>query len=617
MAQGNSVTSDSECVETRFLIVGAGPAGASLACFLTTYGLGGIIISNNSGTADTPRAHLTNQGALECLRDIGLEEEAMRLAHTGECMSNIRWCSSMAGEEYARVYAFGKGPGLKGEYESASPCEHIDLPQTLLEPILIRHATHRGFGVRFQTKLLSFTETGPDGMIVATVLDMLNNREYKIRTKYLFGADGARSIVAKQLGLPMTVKAGGGSMVNILFKADLSHLMKARQGNLHWVMQPAREDEVPDFAVACIMRMIKPWDEWMCIAVPAIGFDPRKHTVTEEQYIARIREFIGDDTPIENVRVDPPWHVNEIYAEQYSKGNVFCLGDAVHRHPPHAGLGSNTCIQDAYNLAWKVAYVEQGLAGRSLLDTYSIERQPVGEGIVTRANDAFRDNGPTFEALGLFPPGNGRRAQEELRSPGAEGRARRLRLRNSLKWHMREFNGLGIELSQRYVSSAVYLGDEEGEFELEGRAAADPVLHYQPVTYPGRRLPHAWVDSPAPTAPKSTMDLVGHGAFGLLTGHGGDAWIEAAEKVGAALGVRIKASAIGFGLEWRDVYDIWADTRGVEESGAVLVRPDRVVAWRAQEVLPADQCVTKLQEVMRSILGIEVSNGTSRKLPLV
>jgi 2-polyprenyl-6-methoxyphenol hydroxylase-like FAD-dependent oxidoreductase len=258
----------------------------------------------------------------ECLRDIGLEEEAIRLANTGACMTHVRWCNSMAGEEYARVYAFGKGPGLKGEYEAASPCQHLDLPQTLLEPLLIRHATHHGFGVRFQTSLLSFTETSSDGKIVATVLDKLTNREYRIRTKYLFGADGAHSIVAKQLGLPMTVKAGGGSMVNIMFKADLSHLMNARQGILHWVMQPSREHEVPDFAVACILRMIRPWDEWMCIAVPAMGFDPRKHKITDAQYIARIKEFIGDDTPIENIRVDPPWHVNEIYAEQYSKGNM-------------------------------------------------------------------------------------------------------------------------------------------------------------------------------------------------------------------------------------------------------------------------------------------------------
>jgi len=246
----------------------------------------------------------------------------MRLASKGECLTHVRWCSSMAGEEYARVYAFGKGPSLKGEYEVASPCQHIDLPQTLLEPMLVRHAIHHGFAMRFQTQLLSFTETGSDGNIVATVRDKLTNREYKIRTKYLFGADGARSVVARQLGLPMTIKEGGGPMVNILFKADLSHLMKPCQGGLHWVMQPAREDEAPDFAVASIIRMIRPWNEWMCIAVPKMGFDPRKQKVTNEQYLARIKEFIGDDTPIESIRVDPPWQVNEIYAEQYSKGNV-------------------------------------------------------------------------------------------------------------------------------------------------------------------------------------------------------------------------------------------------------------------------------------------------------
>ena len=252
-----------------------------------------------------------------------------------------------------------------------------------------------------------------------------------------------------------------------------------------------------------------------------------------------------------------------------------------------------------------------------MLDTYSTERQPVGQGIVTRANDAFRDNAPTFEALGLFPPGNGRRAQEELRSASAEGQARRLRLRNSLKWHMREFNGLGAELSQKYVSSAIYLYDEEREFKLEELAAEDPVLHHQPATYPGCRLPHAWLDTAIPKGPISTNDLAGHGAFALLTGHGGGAWAEAAEKVGAALGVCIRSSAIGFGLEWQDLYDTWAALRGVEESGAVLVRPDRVVAWRATKVLSEERCVTKLQEVMESVLGIRVSNGLNGKTHLV
>lgn len=80
------------------------------------------------------------------------------------------------------------------------------------------------------------------------------------------------------------------------------------------------------------------------------------------------------------------------------------MGDAVHRHPPFNGLGSNTCIQDAFNLAWKVSYVMSGKAGRELLDTYSIERQPVGVGIITRANQGLRDHTPWMTAIGMMEP---------------------------------------------------------------------------------------------------------------------------------------------------------------------------------------------------------------------
>ena len=119
-----------DAIETPLLIVGAGPAGASLACFLASHGLNGIMLSAAPGSSDTPRAHITNMAAMECMRDIGLEEECFNAATKGDCMEHTRWCHSMTGEEYARVFSFGNDPQRHGDYSMASPCKCVDLPQT-------------------------------------------------------------------------------------------------------------------------------------------------------------------------------------------------------------------------------------------------------------------------------------------------------------------------------------------------------------------------------------------------------------------------------------------------------------------------------------------------------
>ncbi|KAK3321266.1 putative 2,4-dichlorophenol 6-monooxygenase [Cercophora scortea] len=594
-------------VETELLIVGAGPAGASLACFLSTYGLKGIIISASHGTANTPRAHITNQAAIECLRDIGLEPEVIKLGNGGDYMKHVRWCNSMAGEEFARVFAFGNDPTRKGDYEAASPCHHADLPQTLMEPLLVRYATTNGFRVRFDTTLLSFaeieTETGTK--IVATVRDNISKNEYQIQTKYLFGADGARSTVVKQLGLPLTVRSDGSqTMINVLVKADLSHLMENREGNLHWVMQPDRV--TPDFGIMALVRMVKPWTEWMFLLVPAPTFDARTAEISNDDYLKRVKELIGDDTPAEVLHV-APWVINDISADSYSKGNVFCLGDAVHRHPPTRGLGSNTCIQDAYNLAWKIAYVEKGLAAPALLDTFSAERQPVGQHVVSSAIDGTYDNFPLFEALGMLPPGAGPAALAELSSSTPEGQERRRRLQAGVSMVYPEFNSLGVEMGQRVTAgSGIYVADEDKPFKPSYRVAKDPKLYYDRSTYPGSRLPHVWLNSAVPQKPVSTIDLAGKGAFALFTGLGGDAWKEAAQTVARAIGVTINVYSIGFHQDWEDPYFAWGAIRGVDESGAVLVRPDRVVAWRSKTV-PDKGADEKLFIVLRAILGFDHS----------
>ncbi|KXS94630.1 hypothetical protein AC578_2237 [Pseudocercospora eumusae] len=585
-------------VETTFLVVGAGPAGASLGSFLASYGLKGIVVAAAPGTAKEPRAHITNPAALECLRDIGLEEEAKRNATPGDCMTHTRWCHDMAGEEFARIYSWGNQPDRKGDYEAASPCRHVDLPQTLLEPILTKYVINHGWNVRFDTPFISYARETPTGPIISTVKDNLTGKTYKIKSKYLFGCDGARSQVMKQLDLPLIKHPGQGLALNILVEADLSKLMTNRVGNLHYITTP--DIEHPPWGWSCVLRMVKAWHEWMFIMLPEPGFTDFSIRPSYEEYEKRVRQLIGDDSIPIKILDASKWYINEIVAEKYSDGNIFCLGDSVHRHPPFNGLGSNTCVQDAWNLAWKLAYVERGLADPSLLDTFTLERQPIGAGVIKRANQGLRDHGPVWDALGALAPDVEERKKQhnELKAATPEGRARRKRLNDAIAYTTHEFGGIGIEMNQRYESNAVYCEDEK---EPPRPFPTDAVLEHQISTYPGSRLPHAWLNTRAPQERISTIDLAGHGAFCVLTGVGGDAWKKAAHDAVRYLGVKINAYSIGWTQDWEDVYGDWGRRREIEEDGCLLVRPDRTVAWRSLTMRDDDSAA--LLKVLEAILG--------------
>lgn len=224
----------------------------------------------------------------------------------------------------------------------------------------------------------------------------------------------------------------------------------------------------------------------------------------------------------------------------------------MHRHPPLNGLGSNTYIQDAYNLAWKIAYVHKGLASPSLLSTYSVERQPVGHSVITRANQAFRDHFHVWEALGMLPKALSARKEilQELKSTTPEGSSRRRALHAAVKHTSHEFHRLGVEMNQHYKSQGIYTADEPHPYAPSGRVVEDRVLYHEPSTYPGSRLPHVWLNKATPEAPVSTIDIAGHGGFTLLTGIGGDAWKEAAGIVAEKLKVPFQTHSIGFRQDW-------------------------------------------------------------------
>lgn len=210
----------------------------------------------------------------------------------------------------------------QGDYELASPSEPLDLPQTLLEPLLMRYATLNGFKCRWNTSFVSFIQDVKGDGVTTTLLDKVTGQTYKVRSKYLFGCDGARSEIVKQLNLPLTVRPGQGLAVNILIEADMSHLMDNRKGNLHWILQPDQPDtKHPSFGWIGCMRMVKPWHEWLCIVFPGPGAD-LTNKPDEDGYLKMVHQFIGDDSVKVNVLGISTWQINEIVAERYSDGFV-------------------------------------------------------------------------------------------------------------------------------------------------------------------------------------------------------------------------------------------------------------------------------------------------------
>jgi 2,4-dichlorophenol 6-monooxygenase len=216
--------------------------------------------------------------------------------------------------------------------------------------------------------------------------------------------------------------------------------------------------------------------------------------------------------------------------------------------------------------------------------------------VVDRAMQIVADMLPISQALG-FAPGqsaeDGWASISELFSASVTGARRRAELDAAVELQNYQFNTHGVELGQRYASGAVC--DDGTPWPVPVR---DPELYYQPTTHPGAALPHAWLQHG--TARLSTLDLAGHGRFCLITGIDSKEWEEAAAKARAELDVELPVYRVGARCDYDDVYGDWARTREIGDGGALLVRPDRHIAWRAAEphVDPAMDLLTALRHVL-------------------
>ena len=579
-------------IKTDVLIVGTGPAGSSTAALLSSYGIDNVLINNYSWLAGTPRAHITNQRTMEVLRDLGKEVEAEAYLHATEqdLMGENIFCTSLAGEELGRMKSWGKHPNSRAEHLLSSPSFMNDLPQTFMEPLLYKTACSRGTQSRMSTQYLSHIED-EDG-VLSTCLDKLSNKEIKIRSKYLVGADGGNSKVAENIDLPFEGEMGVGGSMNILFKADLSKYVAHRPSVLYWVLQPGAD--IGGIGMG-LVRMIRPWNEWLIVW----GYDINQPAPkVDKDFATKVaRDLVGDpELEIDLLSVST-WTVNNMYAKKMSKGRVFCAGDATHRHPPSNGLGSNTSIQDGFNLAWKLAYVIKDKAGAELLDTYSIERSPIAKQIVTRANQSIAEFGPIFEALGLTDtqdPEKMKKNMDERKQNSPKAEKQRQALREAIAFKKYEFDAHGVEMNHRYKSNSVLTeGDKEPEFKK------DKELFYQPTTYPGARIPHAWVYDKTGVK-HSILDLCGKGNFSIFTGIGGEEWLKAAKNIETQLGIKIQCNIIGPDQDFEDHAGEWSSIREISDSGLILVRPDQHICWRSKDMISNSS--EKLMDVMKKIL---------------
>lgn len=590
------MTKSTPIAETQVLIIGIGPAGGATAALLSKYGIDNIVINKFAWTARTPRAHITNQRTMEVLRDLGLEEQAIKLSSPRELMGENTYCTSLAGDELGRVLTWGTEPQRQADYDVASPTKMCDLPQHLLEPLLLSVAGPKKTNVRYDTEYLSHVQD--DDGVTATLRDCITGQQYQVRCKYLIGADGANSKVASDINLPMEGQMGLSGSINVVFECDLSKYVEHRPSVLYWVIQPG--SAMGGLGIG-VVRMVKPWNKWLCIWGYDLEQGPPK--VTQEMAVDIVHKLIGDNTLDVKIESTSTWTVNNMHATHLSKGRVFAMGDAIHRHPPTNGLGSNTCITDGFNLAWKLAMVIKGQAGPSLLETYNDERVPVAKQIVKRANDSLGLFGPVMKALGLTDtkdPVQMRKNIAGLKDSTPEAAHQRSELLQAMDDTNIIYNGHGVELNQRYDSSAVVSdGTPDPGFER------DQDMYHQASSRPGASIPHAVITHKQKKL--STLDLCGQGEFSLLTGLGGEAWVDAAREVASTFGIKLNVHVIGPGQAYEDPYGQFAHRREISETGALLVRPDFIVGWRAHEV--SANATTDLLAAMASILGRNVGES--------
>ena len=337
------------------VIVGAGPTGLMMALLLARQGIRSIVLERTRLEPRAPKAHVLNPRSLEIARAADLDVARMQACATSS--EDDRWAlyvTTMTGDE------IGRSP-FERQDDTHTPLPRINIAQPRLEQILVDAITiNPCVELRIGHQWLS-AEQSADGVVSTVAAD--DGSTYLLSAPYLLGADGAGSAVRKALGIELEGTEDVSRCLTIHFEADLRPLVADRPAMFYWVIGAP----IPGIFIAYDID-----STWVYLSFSAPEYLP-----TRAELLELLRSTIGKDDVRLDVRHVIPWNLAGRVASTYRSGRIFLVGDACHSFPPSGGLGMNTGIQDAHNLAWKLAAVVHSWADPELLDTYETERRPV------------------------------------------------------------------------------------------------------------------------------------------------------------------------------------------------------------------------------------------------
>ncbi len=517
-------------LSTSVVIVGGGPVGLAMGLLLHRHQIDCVIIEKTAGTTDNPKSRGCWVRTMELFRQWGIEEK-VRARGLPDGSDVFVFVENMSGHEYGRTR---REPRL-----DQSPTWKCLVAQDVVEEELVAALRESPYAtIVFSTECLAL-EQAADG-VRARVRSNGDDRSWSISASYAIAADGAGSQTRRQAGIDMKGPATLAVMANDYWRADLSGIPMARDAAGFRIFP-----KDPNLPNATILNT-NGRDRWLSVSQVGEQKDDRAEPWSDASVVENARAHTGiADLDVQIIHRSI-WRVSRQVAETFRNGRVFLAGDAAHRFPPTGGFGLNSGVQDAHNLAWKLAFVLRGQASEKLLESYTAERLPVAESNA----DFSMGNRHRFAYI-----------EDACRSEDED------RIRFWVDDMDNHLHSIGQSLGFIYRSNAVV---EDGTV-----AKALNSRYYVPSDRPGGRFPHVWLD---PARKLSTLDWFDR-EFVVVAGPLGDRWLEAARTVQSQLGLPLAAHKLP---------EVATDT-GIRIGlrGAVLVRPDGHVAWR-MPYLPGD-----------------------------